>query len=217
MEMKRKLDILYEDKDLLIVNKRSNYLSVSTNQEKNNTLFHEVFTYIKSKNKNNKIFIVNRLDKDTSGIVVFAKNEKVKKLVQNNWDKVVRKYHAVVLGKLSKKTDTIKSYLKETKSLFVYSSNDSKNGKLAITDYEVIKENSNYSLLLIDIKTGRKNQIRVHLSDLGHPIVGDKKYGNKCNFTRMYLHASYINLVHPITKKRIEIQSNYPNSFDAFF
>ena len=218
MLMKRKLDILYEDKELLIVNKRSNYLTVSTDKVKENTLFHEVFTYIKGKNKNNKIFIVNRLDKDTSGIVVFAKSEKVKILLQNSWGNVIRRYHAVVVGKVVKKSDTVKSYLKESKSLVVYSSNDSKNGKLAITSYQVIKENNNYSLLLIDIKTGRKNQIRVHMNLINHPIVGDKKYGNKrSNYQRMFLHASYIKLINPITKKEIEINSNYPISFDSFF
>lgn len=211
---KNRLKIIYEDKYLLVVDKPSNLLTISTFKEQNNTLFHQVHEYLKSKNV--KAFIVHRLDKDTSGLVVFAKSERVKNILQDNWENVKREYIALVNGNLKKDKGTIKSYLKESKTLQVYSTNDSKNGKLAITEYEKIKSNNNYSLLKINIKTGRKNQIRVHLNDIGNPIVGDKKYSkikNK-NAKRLYLHASCLEFVHPVTKELIHLESTYPSIFN---
>ena len=190
---KKKLDIIYEDKNILVINKPTGILTVSNSKEKEKTLFFEVSSYVKKSNPKAKVFIINRLDKDTSGIVLFAKNQNIKYKYQNAWNDLAikRGYIAVVNGKLDKKQGTIKSYLKETKTLLVYSSNDSKNGKLAITNYKVVEESKHYSKLEIDIKTGRKNQIRVHLNDLGNPIVGDKKYGDKKNkSSRLMLHAS---------------------------
>ena len=214
MKKTDKLKIIYEDKHLLIVDKPNNLLTVSNEKESENTLFHKVYLYIKRKNKNQKIFIVHRLDYDTSGLVVFAKSEKVKKILQDNWESVIRKYMAIVHGNLKSKSGTIKSYLKMTKTQLVYSSNDSKNGKLAITSYKMILENSRYSLLDIDIKTGRKNQIRVHLNDLGYPILGDKKYSNKKDKSkRMYLHAYYLEFTHPITSNKLKFELDVPTDF----
>ena len=178
---KKKLDIIYEDKDIIVINKPSGLLTISTEKEKNKTLFKEVSEYVKKSNPKIKIFIIHRLDKDTSGIVIFAKNQNIKYMYQNAWDKIVLKrgYIAVVNGNLRNNEGRIKSYLKETKTLLVYSSNDKKDGKLAITDYKVIKKTNKYSMIDINIKTGRKNQIRVHMKDLGNPILGDKKYGDK--------------------------------------
>lgn len=210
---KEKLDIIYEDKFIIVVNKPSGLLTISTDNEKEKTLYHKVYEYLKQKHKNNKIFIVHRLDKDTSGLVVFAKSEKVKMILQDNWDKVKRCYYAIVNGIVEKDEDTIVSYLKETKSLLVYSTNDFK-GKLAITEYKKIVSNSKYSLLNINIKTGRKNQIRVHLNDIGHSIVGDKKYGIKHNpINRLCLHAYYLELIHPITNEILKLESKYPKEF----
>ena len=146
--------ILYEDSNLIIVSKPSGLLTVSTDKVNKNTLYREVSDYVKKSNPKAKIFIIHRLDKDTSGIVMFAKNQNIKYMYQNAWDKIVLKrgYVAVVNGKLNNKQDTIKSYLKETKTLFVYSSNK-KDGKLAITSYKVLKENKKYSMLDIEIKT----------------------------------------------------------------
>lgn len=214
MKKNEKLKIIYEDKHLLIVDKPNNLLTISNEKEAENTLFHKVYLYIKRKNKNNKIFIVHRLDYDTSGLVIFAKSEKVKKILQDNWDKVVRKYLAIVVGELEKKEGTIKSYLKETKTNLVYSTKDSKNGKLAITLYKSILTNKKYTLLDILIKTGRKNQIRVHLNDLGNPIFGDKKYSKiKQKSNRMYLHAYYLELIHPITNELIKLEQDVPTEF----
>ena len=213
MVNKKKLEILYEDKFLLIVNKPSNLLTISTEKEKDRTLYSYVYDYLKKKNKNNKVFIVHRLDKDTSGIVMFAKDEKTKFYLQDNWDKFKRNYVAVVNGKVENKKGVIKSYLQETKTHLTYSVND-KNGKLAITEYEKILENKQYTMLSLNLKTGRKNQIRVQLADMGNSIVGDKKYGIKKDpIRRMALIANTLEFVHPKTKERIIIDIDIPNSF----
>jgi len=213
---KEKLDIIYEDKYIIVVNKPAGLFTISTEKEKMKTLFHQVLIYLKQKHKSNKVFIVHRLDKDTSGLIMFAKNELVKKKLQDNWESVKREYIAIVNGDVFKDKDIIKTYLKETKTLLVYSTNDSKNGKLAITEYEKIKSNKNYSLLKINIKTGRKNQIRVHLNDIGHSIVGDKKYGNIKNnlVKRLCLHANYLEFNHPITNEILKLESKLPKEFD---
>lgn len=214
MKKKDKLKILYEDKSIIIISKPSNLLTIGTNKEHNNTLYRKVSEYVKKQHKSNKIFIVHRLDKDTSGIIAFAKTEPVKRILQRNWDKTKRKYVALVEGKVTK-GDTIKNYLAETKTLKTYITNDKKIGKLAITKYKPIKGNKEYTLLDIEILTGRKNQIRVHMQSINHPIVGDKKYNSKKNpIRRMCLHATYLEFIHPITNKRLIIEDKYPNIFD---
>lgn len=211
---KDKLDIVYEDKWLIIINKPSHLLTIGTDSEKEKTLFHKVIMYEKRKNKNNKVFVVHRLDKDTSGLVVFAKNQDIKNKLQNNWEKVNRGYVAIVNGK-TKDKDTLKSYLMETKTLYVYSTQDKKNGKLAITEYEKQAENKKLTLLKIKLKTGRKNQIRVQLNDNGNPIVGDKKYGDiKFDpLRRLCLDANFLDFIHPVTRKRILIEKDVPKEF----
>lgn len=211
----KKLDIIYEDKEIIVINKEAKLLTVSTDKVKNNTLYSEVSSYVKKKNPKNKIFIVHRLDKDTSGVILFAKNEKIKKAFQDNWDNLVkrREYIALVEGNNIGK-GTIKSYLYETKTFQVISSNNASRGKLAITEYESIKENKKYSLVKINILTGRKNQIRVHLSLIGHNIVGDKKYGSITNpLNRLGLHATKLVITHPFTKAIMTFESNIPQLF----
>ena len=214
MNKKDRLDIVYEDKDLLVVNKPAKLLTISTDNEKEKTLFHKAINYVKKKNQ--KIFIVHRLDKDTSGIVVFAKSESLKRLLQDNWEKLakVREYVAIVEGKPKQESGIIKSYLKETKTLLVYSSNKKGDGKEAITHYRTIMNNKKYTMLAITIDTGRKNQIRVHMKDLGCPIVGDKKYESKSNpINRMALHANKLVLINPITNKEMTFEVDIPNTF----
>lgn len=209
----KKLDILYEDKFIIIVNKPPHLLTMSTEKEKERTLFHYVFDYLKKKNKNNKVFIVHRLDKDTSGIVMFAKDEKTKFYLQDNWDKFKKNYVAIVEGKVNKDKGVLKSYLQETKTHLTYSVQD-KNGKLAITEYEKILENKKYTMLSLNLKTGRKNQIRVQLSDVKNPIVGDKKYGTKKDpIRRMALIANTLEFIHPKTKENIVIDIDIPKEF----
>lgn len=205
---KTDLEIIYEDKDIIVLNKDTNLLTISTENEKEKTLYHMVSEYVKQKNKNNKIFVIHRLDKDTSGIVMFAKSLKIKELYQNNWDDLVkkRKYYAVVNGILE--SGYIETYLKEDKNHFVYSS---KTGKIAKTEYKALKTNNN-TLLDINILTGRKNQIRVHMKDLNHSIIGDKKYGN-VKGKRMYLHAYELDIINPVTKKLMIFKLDLPKSF----
>ena len=217
---KKKLDIIYEDKEFIVVNKPTKKLCVSTEKQKEHTLYSEVSAYVKKQNPKNKIFIVHRLDKDTSGIVIFAKNEILKRKLQDNWDKFakVREYVAVVDKVPKKKKDSLKNYLKESKSLEVFVTDDEKHGKLAITDYEIIKKTRVYSMLKINIHTGRKNQIRVQLANIGNPIVGDKKYKSRNNpLGRLALHATKLEIVHPVTKKNMIFESKVPESFNKMF
>ena len=215
---KDKIDIVYQDKDMIIVNKPHNLLTVATQKEKEKTMYHKVLLFEKQKHKSNKIFVVHRLDKDTSGLLIFAKSERVKKLLQDNWSSLVkyRGYVALVEGIPPLKEDVIKSYLKETKTFLTISSSDKKYGKQAITKYKVIRNKGNKSLVDIEILTGRKNQIRVHMKDIGTPIIGDKKYGNKSKdkITRMYLHAYKLHFIHPINKKELSFELSIPSEFE---
>ena len=207
------MEILYEDKYLIAVNKDAKKLTIASEKEKNNTLYHEVSEYVKLKNKKNKIFIIHRLDYDTSGIVLFAKDARTKELMQANWTSVSRYYIAIVSGIVKKDSDEIKSYLSETKTLYTYVT-DKKHGKLAITKYEVIKRMNNHTKINIELITGRKNQIRVQLKSIGNPIVGDSKYGFE-KFKHMLLHAYRIVFVHPYSKNEIMIESKLPKYFDS--
>ena len=214
MKKREKLDIIYEDKYIIVINKPANLLTIGTEKNRDNTLYRKVSDYVKKQHKSNKIFIVHRLDKDTSGIILFAKSELVKNILQREWDKTTRYYVALVEGIITN-SGTIKNWLRETKTLYTYSSNIKNDGKLAITKYKPIKNNNQYTLLDIEILTGRKNQIRVHMKDINHPIVGDKKYGSTKNpIRRMTLHATYLKIKHPITNKEIEFNSKYPKIFD---
>lgn len=216
-KLKHDLNIIYEDEDIIVINKPAGLLTIATAKEKEYTLYHFVMDYVKDKDKHNKIFIIHRLDKETSGIVVFAKNQKTKNLFQNTWDKNIlfRGYYAIVEGNLKEKEGTIKSYLTENSEYIVYSTNNKKEGKLAVTKYKVVKENKNYSLLDINILTGRKNQIRVHLKENGNVIVGDKKYGSNNNsINRMALHAYKLELIDPRSNKKITFKSSMPTIFN---
>lgn len=208
------LDILYEDEYLIAINKPCGLLSISNDKEKIITAYRMVSDYVKSKNKKNFIFVVHRLDQDTSGIMMFCKNEKIRDKMQENWNNIVKKrgYIAIVDGKISGK-GTFHSFLMEDKRQFVYSSKNG-DGKEAITHYKVIKNNNNYSMLQVFIDTGRRNQIRVHLSEHGYPIVGDKKYGCKSNpIKRLCLHANILEFIHPVSKKIVSIKCDAPNEF----
>lgn len=208
-------NILFEDEHIIVVNKPSGLLTIATAKEKDKTLYHIVREYLVSKNRNARVFIVHRLDKDTSGIVVLAKDEKTKNKLQENWNEYVslREYVAVVHGKLKKEEDRIVQRLKETKTNLVYVSRNDE-GKEAITNYKVIKENDSYSELSIKIETGRKNQIRVAMATIGNPIVGDKKYGDpKDKESRLFLHANRLKMYYPEIKKDILFETPIPSEF----
>ena len=212
MKKQERLKILFEDKHLIVVYKKCGIPTIRSDNYKNN-LYSDVYDYLHKKNQ--RVFVVHRLDADTSGIVVFAKNEKVKENLQDNWENVLREYYAVVHG-ITKQEDTIESYLKETKTLYTYSTND-KSGKYAKTHYIKLDSNKQYSLLKIDIKTGRKNQIRVHMKDNNTPILGDRKYGIKDGYRNMLLEASRVFFVHPITRQRLDIKLPIPELYLRIF
>ncbi len=189
-EKKAPLKIIYEDDLFLAVDKPNGLLTVATDKEKEKTAYVEINKYLKEKGLK-KVYVLHRLDKDTSGVLVFCKDEKVKNELQEKWNEIIneRRYIAVIEGKLNKKEGVIKSFLKESKTKMVYSSNK-KDGKLSVTEYRVLKESDKYSLVDINLLTGRKNQIRVHFKDIGHPLVGDKKYESNYNpLNRLCLHA----------------------------
>ncbi|MBR3523157.1 MAG: RNA pseudouridine synthase [Bacilli bacterium] len=211
--MKKKLNIVYEDKNIIVVDKEPHLLTIATDKERERTLYHYVLEYEQNKHKSNRIFIVHRLDKDTSGLVLFAKNQKIKQELQDNWSNNKRYYQAVLEGKLTKDKDIIKSYITENKALKSYST-DAKHGLLAITKYELVETKNNLSLVNIEILTGRKNQIRVHMSEMGNPISGDKKYGAKTNiYKRLALHANKLIIIDPKTKKEMVFESKFKFKF----
>ncbi len=207
-----RVDIIYEDKDIIVVNKPAFMLTIKAENEKEKTLYNIVSEYVKVKNKNARIFVIHRLDRETSGLIVFAKNETIKNMYQNNWSElaVYRGYVAVVEGKPEVKSKKIINYLIEKNNLKVYSTSPNL-GKKAVTNYKTIKSNKKYSLLDINLETGRKNQIRVAMSDMNTPIVGDKKYGAKTDpVKRLCLHSHKLILINPINKNKMEFNTEMP-------
>lgn len=208
-------DILFEDDHIIVVNKPSGLLTIATTKEKEHTLYHIVREYLVSRDRNARVFIVHRLDKDTSGVVVLAKDEKTKNQLQENWNEFVslREYVAVVHGKLKEESGRIVQNLKETKTNLVYVTKKD-DGKEAVTNYKVVKENANYSMVSVFLETGRKNQIRVAFQTLRHPIVGDKKYGDpRDKNNRLYLHANRLKMYYPVIKKDILFETATPQEF----
>jgi len=216
----QKIPIIYEDKDIIVIDKPAGILSISTDRETKNTAFRIINDYVKTKHRTNRIWIVHRLDRDTSGVMLFAKSEPVKFALQNNWEDVTveRKYIAVVSGRVKPSERKITSWLKQTKTLLVYSSSREGDGKIAITNYKVRQSTAKYSLLDITLETGRKNQIRVHMKDIGHSIVGDKKYGSTVNpLGRLGLHASVLTVKHPTSGVEMRFESAMPECFVRIF
>jgi 23S rRNA pseudouridine1911/1915/1917 synthase len=207
------LKIVFEDPSIIVVEKPAGLLTISSEKEKNKTLFHYLSTYVKKEDPKNKVFIVHRLDRETSGLLVFAKNEQAKYNLQKNWNDVVkeRTYIALVEGKVEKQEDTLVSYLKESKALKVHASKNESYGQKAITNYKVIEQFKNTTKVELNLETGRKNQIRVQMEEISHPILGDKKYGSKVPFDgRIALHASSLSFIHPVTKKIVKFTSKVP-------
>ena len=213
------LPIIFENDEIIVINKPSGLLSIASDKEKGATAYRMLTDYVQQKDKHNRIFVVHRLDEDTSGVLMVAKNPKIQEALQNDWNSLVKKrgYYAIVDGKMKNKEGTITSYLKKNAQNMMYSTKD-KSGQYAITHYKVIKENNSYSLLDVNIDSGRKNQIRVHLGDLGHNVIGDDKYGNPSNpLKRLGLHAYCLELVHPFTKKVMKFTAPMPKEFDTLF
>lgn len=216
----RALNIVFEDEYLIVIEKQAGILSIATEKQKDNTAYSILSSHVKKQDPRNRIFVVHRLDRETSGLMMFAKSEKIQKLLQESWNDSIeeRTYLAVVEGKVEKQEDTIVSYLVESKALIMYSTKNTEVGQKAITHYEVLKSNKNYSLLKVNLETGRKNQIRVHAKDIGHPVVGDEKYGAKSNpLRRLGLHAWVLAFKHPITKKDVRFETEMPAKFTGLF
>ncbi len=203
------LEILYEDDVLLAVNKPAGLLTVASDTEKEKTAYR-----LLSDSGAAPIFVVHRLDRDTSGVLLFAKSAEIRETLQNDWDNVSRReYHAICQGVFAEKSGRCDTLLRETATHLVYSASYG-DGKRAITNYQVVKENSKYSYLHIQIETGRKNQIRVHMKELSHPVVGDKKYGATGSpLGRLGLHASLLEITHPVTGKSLSIVCPPERSF----
>jgi RluA family pseudouridine synthase len=214
------LKIIYEDGDLIVIDKSAGLLSMASDAEKKYTAYHQLTDYVRISNPDHRIFIVHRLDRDTSGVILFAKNEKVKHALQDHWKDVVvdRAYIAVVEGRVKKKTDTIRSWLLETKTGMMYSGSKAGDGLEAITHFRLLQASDKYSLLEIRLETGRKNQIRAHMKDIGHSIVGDKKYGATTNpLGRLGLHAHILAFRHPVTGELLRFETEVPKTFTRLF
>ena len=214
----RGLDIIYEDKDIMIVDKTSGLLTISTERIKENTAYYRLNSYVKKGNQKSReqVFIVHRLDRDTSGLLILAKNEKSKHFLQEEWHNFTKKYYAVICGTLPEKEGIITSYLTENRAHKVYSVNDPSKGKFAKTAFKVLKESPKYSLLEIVLHTGKKNQIRVHFSEKGFLVAGDKNYGEKgTDIKRLMLHSASLTFIHPFTKKEMTFATELPTYFKS--
>lgn len=211
-----RIKLVYEDNDILVINKGYGVLSMGTDNIKEGTAYSIMREYVKYSDPRAKVFIVHRLDRDTSGLMMLAKTMEAKDTMQHNWNNMVlnRKYVAVVEGVIPDDEGVVKSYLAETAQFEVYSTQDPTKGQLAITRYKVLKRSSGYTLVELELDTGRKNQIRVHMKDLGHPIVGDRKYGASSSpIRRLALHARTLRFVHPITRKEMNFELPVPTRF----
>ena len=212
----RGIAILYEDRDILVVDKPAGLLTIATDREKSRTAYFILTDYVRkgySKSRN-RIFIVHRLDRETSGVVVFAKNADAKFSLQDQWKTTEKKYLAVVHGHCDRESGTITTHLAENKAHFVYSTSDPKIGKLSHTAYKVVKEAKGFTLLDIWLLTGRKHQIRVHLAGIGHAVVGDQKYGREDrDHPLLALHARSISFKHPFSGKQVAFEAEVPAYF----
>ena len=216
LKNRQDLPIIFENEEFIVINKPSGLLTIPSDNEKGRTAYRMVNDYVQQKDKHNRVFVVHRLDEDTSGVLMFAKNPKIKDILQKNWNDIVleRGYYAIVEGKMPKQQDTLVNYLAENSLNLMYVTSDKIKGKKCLTQYKVLKSNEKYSLLDVNIDTGRKNQIRVQLGHIGHHVIGDDKYGEPSDpIKRLGLHAYKLKFVHPITKKIVEFKTEIPKEF----
>lgn len=214
----RGLKILYEDADILVINKPGGLLTIGIDKDTPRTAYYILTDYVRKgySGSRKRVFVVHRLDRETSGVLIFAKSREAKMTLQAHWTDTEKKYLAVIHGKMETPTGTISTYLAENKAHLVYSTSDTKKGKLAHTAYRVLKETEKFSLLEINLLTGRKHQIRVHFAERGHAIVGDPKYGPEDRtHKRIALHAHSIAFRHPITGKQLAFEAEIPDHFRA--
>lgn len=210
------LKIVYEDAYIIVIEKREGVLTIGTDKQKERTAHSILNEYVQRAGRQNRVYIVHRLDKDTSGLLIFAKDEKTKFTLQDHWEQVVkeRRYVAVLSGEMEKDRGTVASWLTDNKMFVTYSSLTNNGGDKAITHYKTIKRANGYSLVELELETGRKNQIRVHMQDLKHPVLGDVKYGDGNNpIGRLALHAFKLSFYHPVTNDLMEFETPYPGTF----
>jgi tRNA pseudouridine32 synthase/23S rRNA pseudouridine746 synthase/23S rRNA pseudouridine1911/1915/1917 synthase len=207
--------ILHEDPDLIVGNKAAGVLSVAANFDRINTVHNILNQYVRKGNPKSRkcVYVVHRLDQATTGVLIFAKTEHVQQFLKNNWQDNQKIYYCIVHGKPKKESGLIESYLEEDEDYFMHSKKNSSEGKLARTEYTVLKEQDGFSLIKINLLTGRKNQIRVHMAELGTPIVGDSKYGRPSRFKDLYLHAYSISFTHPFRGDRKTFKADVPEYF----
>jgi 23S rRNA pseudouridine1911/1915/1917 synthase len=214
--MARNMRLVYEDEHLVVIDKNAGLLSMASDNEKYLTAYNILSTFVKSQNPSNRIFIVHRLDRDTSGLMMFARSEKVQSLMQRDWKRNVtsRTYVALVEGEVTEPEGVIKSYIYESKALVMHSTRNPEKGELAVTRFRKLKSGKEYSLLEVTLETGKKNQIRLHMQEIGHSIAGDKKYGATSSpIGRLGLHASVLAFIHPVTGKEMRFESKIPAKF----
>lgn len=210
------LTVLYEDRDVIVVEKPCGLLTIGTDRGKSGTVHSILNDYVRKGDprSRNRVYIVHRLDRETSGILVLAKSESAKMFLQEHWQDTDKRYLTIVYGSLEPKSGTITSYLCENSALNVYSTPDQTLGKLSHTEYTVLKETRGVSLLEIHLLTGRKHQIRVHMSEKGHPVVGDRKYGkSRDSHGNLALHARSLSFTHPVNGRRMTFESGIPEFF----
>lgn len=211
-----RMQIVYEDDDIIVVYKGYGLLSMGTDRKSEGTAYWLLRDYVKRQDPRNKIFIVHRLDQHTSGLMVFARTQQAKETLQHNWNNMVleRKYVAVVEGRPDPAEGEVRSYLAENTAHEMYSVDDPSQGKLAVTRYRTLRTRGKYSLVEVSLDTGRKNQIRVHMKDLGTPISGDRRYGAATSpIHRLALHAQTLRFIHPVTRRDMNFTSALPAGF----
>ena len=215
---RKDLPIIYEDEDIIAINKPSGLLSVATDREKGRTAYRLISDYVAAKNKKGRIYVVHRLDEDTSGVLIFAKSNEVRETLQNHWQEIVkdRGYYAIVEGKMEESEGTFRDYLDQNDLHLVYVTKNKAKGKLAITHYKVIATKGDLSLLDVHIDSGRKNQIRVQLGSRGHYVIGDDKYGEPINpMGRLGLHAYSLWFTNPYNGREYHFTADMPEPFKA--
>lgn len=212
-----RLKIVYEDDDIIVVNKGYGLLSVSTDNKREGTAYSILRDYVKRVDPRNKLFIVHRLDQHTSGLMLFAKSQQAKETLQHNWNNMVleRHYVAVVEGGAPDPAEgQVRALLAENSEHVMYATDDPTKGQDSLTEYCTLAARGNYALLELQLATGRKNQIRVHMQLIGHPIAGDRKYGAKTSpIHRLALHARTLRFVHPVTRRDMNFSTPIPTAF----
>lgn len=218
--MPKKLRIVYEDESIIVIDKPVNLLSIASVAEQEKTAYAHMTDYVRKGDprSSERVWIVHRLDRETSGLMVFARNEEAKNELQDSWDNVDKHYYAVVEGQPKPPKGELRSHLDERNPFIVFSVPEAEYTREAVTFYEVVDTTPRYSLIKLELETGRRHQIRVQLTEIGCPIIGDEKYGSGVNpVNRLGLHATYLRIPHPLTGKLMEFESPLPEALARLF